>query len=396
MLKNKFALKSGFLIDGTGKDPVKDACVLIEGNRIVSVGETRELKIPMEYTILDVKGKTIMPGLMDLHAHFGAPTAGGLVSVWDRLPLITLFAAKQARDFIEAGFTTARNCGAEIGLDLDLGLKEAEQKKFIVAPRLYTAGVVQMSEYCEGLYTRCGQQADGQDEVRKAVRKAATAGVDFIKTFSSGGLWSRGGTFAINYTLEELTALVGEAHNLGKKVACHATGGPGIKLAIEAGVDSIEHGTFLDDELIQRMKEKHTFLVPTLAITINKTNQPSRSQAAKTSFKKALKAGIKIALGTDCYGYPYESEYLTAGENAKELEAMVTCGMTPMQALVSATKHGAELLGIDDCLGTVEKGKKADILVFDGNPLKDIKSLQIKEKISIVMKDGQIIVNNIG
>jgi imidazolonepropionase-like amidohydrolase len=400
MNNSKIAIKGGTLIDGTGESAIDNAIVLIESTKITSVGKENQVQIPNGTKVINAEGKTIMPGLMDLHVHLGAVRNPERPNVWFdtlRAPrtLRVLFGAKEVRDYIDAGFTTIRNFQFKEFIQL----KKAINLGIICGPRIVHGGLIAMT----GGHLSGAVHADGDVEVRKAVREQCKEGADVIKTATSGGagrdyeeVWWR------NYTLEEISAMVDEAHALGKKVAAHAAGNQGIKNAINAGVDTIEHGIYLDDEAIEMMINSNVIFVPTLAIYGPRGTQsplkpwvPSwvRSKSVKIhkdhipSFKKAYKAGVKIAMGTDT------GKTLIHGENAYELELYVKYGMSEMEAIVASTKICAEALGMENKIGTIQEGKLADIIIVDGNPLKDIKILQKKNLIKMVIKEGEIVKN---
>jgi imidazolonepropionase-like amidohydrolase len=244
--------------------------------------------------------------------------------------------------------------------------------------------------------------ADGVEGVRKAVRERFRAGSDFIKIFATGDVYSRGtGPDIRRFTLEEIKTIVDEAHAVSKKVAAHAEGTAGIKNAANGGVDTIEHGVYLDDEACQLMKRNNVILVPTLAVMRNIVAEgieagmlpeavskgQEAAKAHQASVSKAHEAGVKIAMGSDTF-----MGVFSHGQNARELQALVEAGLTPMEAIVASTKTGAETLGLQGQIGTLEPGKIADIIIVDGDPLQDIRILQDPKKIRLVMKAGEIAV----
>ena len=371
-------------------------------SKIVGVGGAGDIRIPKDATVFDAKGKTVMPGLIDCHTHLGALSteAGEPPSMW------ALGAAKDALATLEAGFTTVRHLGG-LGIADDIGLKTAVAKGVMRGPRIFCAGVMWMTTTGPGLYRPYAFPAtDGVDEIRKRVREYICLGADVIKMFCSGGIGktddriSRGGYAVRNYTPEELSAGVDEAHALGKKAAGHAIGNHPIENAIEAGFDSIEHGTFMDAKQAKKMVDKGIYWVPTVGVLTRYSSasptdegvdliEDARSclEGAKESFGFALKAGVKIATGTDI---PFR---IAHGENAYEVSLMVEHGLSEMQAIVASTKNAADLIGAGSVLGTLEKGKLADVLVIDGDPLENIATLQDKNKIKLVVKDGRVEVN---
>ncbi|NIM46212.1 MAG: amidohydrolase family protein [Nitrososphaeria archaeon] len=413
------AIKAGKLIDGTGNPPIENAVVVVKGSRIEAVGE--EVKVPSHAQVIDADGKNVMPGLLDIHVHLASVEAPGsqVILSMVRAPpsLLILYAAKHARDMLEAGYTTVRDLGILLSTVPSreatplLSLRGAIELGLVPGPRVVVAGPIYMTA---GHYDMIkpptilrssGETADGAWEVRRKVRELIRENVDLIKTSAGGGaageaeeIWWR------NYTVEELEAIVDEAHAQGRKVAAHVYTPATIKNALEAGVDTIEHGSFLDDQVIDMMVKKETVLVPTLTVFSerNVSADPDRPvyylrkmgdilEASKNSFQKAHRAGVKIAAGTDLWAqWPPAPIF---GENAYELELMVKYGMSEMEAIVASTKTAAEALGLEDQIGTLEKGKEADIIISESDPLKNIEVLQDKENIQMVMKGGKIAVN---
>ncbi|MCJ7505862.1 amidohydrolase family protein [Candidatus Bathyarchaeota archaeon] len=408
------AIRNCTLIDGTGRDPVQGITVLIEGSKILEVvkGET---SIPQGSLTIDAKGRTVMPGMIDAHVHLASwtdPTEPNLmVSMMSTHPnLLTLYAAKHAQEMLEAGFTTVRDLAGymnQINHEV-LAVKRAIEIGMARGPRVLVAGLVtQTAGHLDMKLPPTFHQenrgvADGPWEVRKMVRKMWRWGHDLIKTSSSGGIaglreevnWN-------NYTVDELKAIAEEAHSAGRKVACHAYGAQAVKNAAIAGVDTIEHGTQLDEEAIQLMKSKGVVWVPTLMVTSEmaltdiKAGGASEHLLSKaravaavkgSNFQKAYRAGVKIAIGSDTY----TMLRWHWGKQAQELQLMADLGMSNMECIVASTRTASEALGIQSETGTIEKGKEADILLVDGNPLRDIKILQDTRKILMIMKGGNI------
>jgi imidazolonepropionase-like amidohydrolase len=420
-LSQKLVIRGGTLIDGTGKMPEEDVTILVEGDTISTIGKNST--IPAGAQIIEASGKTVMPGLMDMHVHLGSlffPLPPGEDS--QRLAMLKtpptlkmLYGAKFAKDTLEAGFTTLRNLDTADYVSLRKGI----ERGLVPGPRLIVSGLVnQTGGHYDLVYPSTWprspmETADGIWEVRKLTRHLIyRLGADLIKTMASGGTMGEGEQpWWRNYTVEELKAIVDEAHAIGKKVAAHCSAPVGIKNSVEVGIDTIEHTGHVDrmdpsefERLLEEMKRKNTILVPTLAVgwaNVQSTRgegvpeymiekaKASLPHATK-SFRMLHEAGVKMAMGTDTVGH---MPWLQHGDNAVELELMVKYGMTPMEAIVAATRNGAECAGIQDITGTLETGKKADIIVVDGDPLKDIKILKEKEKIHIVIKEGQISVN---
>lgn len=410
----KYAIKCGTLIDGTGADPLNDAVVLIEGTEIAEVGWAGEVEVPQGFELVDAGGMTVMPGMIDCHVHMGECVAPGLENVpYNRLltrltsppTLMALRAYSRGLRYLAAGFTSVRNMG-DISA-WDVSLKKAIEEGTVHGPRMMTsAGVVGMTAGHGDLFTPPNlprppdATADGVPEVIKATRERIRAGADFIKICTTGGVGSAldKPTWR-NFTPEEVKAIADEAHALERKVAAHAQGKVGIINALEAGIDTIEHGVYMDEECIETMIKRGTILVPTFAVVWyivfegeKRGMPPWRIQKAKEVYqihvenaRRAYEAGVKIAMGTDA------SDYTPHGKNALELELMCkNLGMSPTEAIVATTKTAAEAIDLSDKVGTIEPGKLADLIVVDGNPLKDIRVLQDINRIKLVLKNGEI------
>ncbi|HEX4707639.1 MAG TPA: amidohydrolase family protein [Candidatus Udaeobacter sp.] len=409
------ALKAARMFDGKSNAPVQNAVVIVEGEKIVDAGSN--LPIPDGIQVIDLGDATVSPGFMDAHTHLTADYSGNYNE--RRLQEVDLNVSEQAirattfaRATVEAGFTTVRDLGSHfVGSRefVDVALRNSINKGVIVGPRMLVAtkgiGATgghfdptsgfrdflfgRESDYTDGI-------ADGPDEIRKAVRFEVKNGADVIKAAVSGGVLSLADEVDTpQLTPAEMAALVDESHRLRKKVAVHCHGDQAAREAIEAGVDSIEHGSFMKPETLTMMKRKGTFLTPTLMATewiMGKIdNYPPALQAkAKAAaaarsdmFRNAVKMGVKISFGTDAAVFPH-------GQNAKEFKLMVDLGMTPIDTLKSATANDAELLGIAQKVGTLEKGKVADIVAMPGDPTSDITAT---ERVSFVMKEGKVIRN---
>lgn len=410
----KTMIKNGLLIDGNGGEPMEQGAVVIDGNRIVFVGDAADFDGTVDETI-DVDGATIAPGFIDTHVHLMMEYS----SVQNRLetPFSYMFyqAINFMRNTLNAGITSVRDA-----LGTDLGVKKAVEEGIVEGPRMQLSinALTITGGHGDG-YTTSGQtvellqanypgmpdgKADGVEEVRKKTREMLRAGAEVIKVHATGGVLSATDHPEFTqFSLEELQVIVEEAaFRKGVKVMAHAQGAEGIKQAVKAGIHSIEHGIFLDDEAIEMMKEHGTYLVPTLLAPVavlelaKETGMPDSAvqkardaiEAHKKSFTKAYKAGVKIAMGTDAGVMPH-------GTNLRELALMTEGGMTPMEAIVATTKTAAECLGWENELGTLEKGKLADLVVIKGNPLDDIASLSNAETIQLVIKDGKIVKNQI-
>jgi imidazolonepropionase-like amidohydrolase len=403
----KIALTGARLLDGTGREPVDDSVVVIDGDSIMQVGESRRVTVPSDAHRVDIQGKVVMPGMIDVHTHLylGCET-NPLSRLRDLTPFTAIRAAVYAQRMLEAGFTSIRDLGSW-GF-VCVALKRAIEAGLVPGPRMLVAG--------HAIYSTGGHldlflrpeiavdrpgEADGPDEVRRAARSQLRAGADVIKLMVTGGILSSGDSpDDVQMTIDEMSAAVEVARGASKTVSAHAHGTKGIKDAISAGADTIEHGTFIDDEGIEMMLERDLYLVPTFvaghhlaqeglaggvpAYAISKLEKTA--EARQETFQKALAAGVKIALGTDC-GTPFNEP----GKNALELELLVANGMSPMQALVAATRGGAEVLGLSDRLGTLEKGKLADLLVTDCDPLADIAGLCDRSGMALIMKAGSVV-----
>ncbi len=389
-------LKNAAIIDGRG-DGVARGYVVVEGNRIQKAGKGSGPNSTKGDDTMDLEGRTLLPGLIDCHVHLcldGSPDPVQSLEK-DSDPMVTLKAAKFAHQTLLAGITTLRDMGARSHVDIQL--RNAIQAGVVPGLRLICSGKCVCMTGGHGW--PFGREADGPDAVRQAVREQLKAGADVIKLMATGGVMTPGvDPGAAQYTYEELRAGVEEAHKAGRKTASHAQGNQGIKNALRAGIDSIEHGVFLDDEAIGFFLEKKAALVPTIsapfyivakgikagvpAYAVEKTKKVKQIHIA--SAKKAIRAGVTVAMGTDA-GTPFNGH----GENMKELELLVGLGLSPMQSIVAATGTAAEVLGWADRTGTIEEGRLADLIVVEGDPLKDITILQKKEKIVAVMKEGQ-------
>ncbi|GJG87901.1 Xaa-Pro dipeptidase [Gemmatimonadetes bacterium T265] len=400
-------LRAARLLDGTGAPAVRDAAVVVVGDRITAAGPATSVQVPAGARVVDLGDATLLPGFIDAHTHIigrslGQP-GGDDAPVRDYQGYNAILGVENARKTLMAGFTSIRNVGSP-DFD-DMALRKAVDEGHAVGPRMenaghsfgITGGHCDENGFKPGLIDadyRTGV-ADGADEGRKAVRYQVKYGADVIKICATGGVLSEGDAVgATQYTLEEMQAIVGEAKKLERPVAAHAHGTEGIKLAVQAGVTSIEHGTFLDDAGARMMKARGTFLVPTLqageaskAAADNGTLKGLRAQKALAAYaagprkiQLALQYGVPIALGTDAGVGPH-------GKNAEEFGLMVRAGLTPMQAIVAGTSTAARLLGWQDRVGTLAAGRLADVVAVPGDPLQDITATQ---RVSFVMKGGVI------
>jgi imidazolonepropionase-like amidohydrolase len=404
------AIRGGKLIDGTGAEPVDDAVVLIEENKIVGLGRQGEIEIPPDAEVLDATGKTVMPGLIDAHVHIMMTEFDIQRRLTTPLSFTFYEAIHNMRATLEAGVTTVRDAGGA-----DLGVKMAVERGLIVGPRLViSVGAISQTGGHGDDYMPVGVEiaiyypgqprliCDGPYEARRAVRMAVRAGADVIKIMSSGGVLSPTTEPDVaQFRMDELRAIVEEAHAAHKRVMSHAQSKTGILNALKAGVESIEHGIYVDDECIEVMLAQNSYLVPTLYAPqavlevaertgrmpeygLRKTKQVM--EVHRENVARAVEAGVKVVMGTD-------SGIDGHGSNARELTQLTGAGLSPMQAITAATKTAAECLALEDKIGTLETDKLADVLILDGDPLADIKVMEDKGRIEVVMKGGQIVVD---
>jgi len=411
------ALKAARLFDGKSRMLVQNGVVIVQGDKIIDAGSN--VTIPADAKVIDLGDATLAPGFMDAHTHITLDytdyKATRLKELQSSTSAKAYRAIPAALATVEAGFTTVRDVGARTYRTrdyIDVSLRDAIAKGIVVGPRMFVATIGigatgghfdESAGYRDGLF---GPEpdltdgiADGPDAVRKAVRFEVKNGADVIKAAVSGGVLSLADEVDVpQFTPAEMAALVDETHRLRKKVAVHCHGDQAGREAIEAGVDSIEHGSFLKPETLTLMKTKGTFLTPTLMaaeyIKQELDAYPPALQAKALAaynarsemFRNALKIGVKISFGTDAAVFPH-------GENAKEFKLMVDLGMPPIDALKSATSSAAELIGVSQKLGTLEKGKLADVIAMPGDPTMDITAT---ERVSFVMKEGKILRNGPG
>lgn len=382
----KTALTNAKLFDGTGAALIDQAVLVFDGTQIEIAGAADSAKLPENCDIIDIGGRTVIPGLMDGHMHVTGMPA--LMNATDNIRN-QLKASEVLRECLQWGTTTIGHAG---GCPENIVLREMIDKGQLKGrSRLLVSGVVTAT----GGHVR-GEGADGPWEVRKLVRKLAQAGMDFFKTCATGGFqWAHEGLGSPNYSLDELEALVEEAHMRSRTVHVHAHAQPGIQNAIDAGCDVILHGANIDEIALQGISDKGLIYMPTLYITsehiwgegnrlpehmssrMKEACKPHRNGAAR-----AHELGISIAAGTDGPPRP--------GAIMHELQELVECGLTPEEAVIAATRNTARSLGIADKLGTLEPGKLADCIVLDGNPFEDISILTSKETIAMVIKEGRI------
>jgi imidazolonepropionase-like amidohydrolase len=393
-------IRAGRLLDTASGTVRPGQDVLVEGNRIKAVGPS--LAAPPGAQVVDLREKTLMPGFIDCHTHITSQSEDYYADTFRKSPIDEAVSAHlYARRTLYAGFTTVREAGADEYIDV--ALKKAIDSGKVIGPRIRAAGLPIGATGGHGdlngfsPYLRFEQMknvADGVDEIRKLVRRNVKYGADHIKMIATAGVLSEEESVgAPQFSFEEMKALVDEAAMWRRRVMAHAHGTEGIKRAITAGVASIEHGSFLDDEAVRMLKEHGTFLVSDIynddyivaeygrlgypESILEKERRVGRTQ--RESFKKAALAGVKIAYGTDAGVYPH-------GGNAKQFRHMVEWGLTPMQAIQAATANAAELIGMDT-VGVIAPGRFADLVAVDGDPLADVTRL---EKMAFVMKDGVV------
>jgi imidazolonepropionase-like amidohydrolase len=398
-------LRVGSLVDGLGGDPITDAVVVLDGGAITACGPRDAVSVPEGAEVLEAPRHTLMPGLIDCHVHMMAHS----LRLEDRLmthPTLALFMAARHLDLtLRAGFTTVRDAGGA-----DPGLRQAVDRGLIPGPRLLVAAAVgQTGTHLESYFptgvklniggNTAARICDGPDQARRVVREAMREGFDVIKICTTGGALSpQDSPYFTELTLEEIRAIVETAASYGRTVMAHAQGTQGIKNAISGGVWSVEHGSIQDQEATRMLVDTGTYLIPTLMVAhwvLDHGREAGVPEASLQkgaelhsfhfdSIRRAVQAGVKIAVGTDALGAMH-------GSNAKELELLVTeAGLTPMQAIVAATKTGAEVCRLGDRVGTIEVGKLADLVLVDGDPLDDICILQDRERLT-VFKEGTLV-----
>jgi imidazolonepropionase-like amidohydrolase len=398
------AVHAGRLLDVKTGKMLADQTLVIEDGRIVSMAASAEAKIPTDAVRIDLPNATVLPGLIDAHTHLTSEPRFGYDRLAISVPREALIGARNARVTLLAGFTTARNVGAR-GFT-DVALRDAINAGDVPGPRLLVSGppLSITGGHCDNnmlpseYHATSDGAADGVAAVQHKVRENIKYGADLIKVCATGGVLSLGDNPQHSqYTVEEMKAIVADAHRLGRKVAAHAHGAEGIRWAAEAGVDSIEHGSYIDDAGIAAMKEHGTYLVPTLYLgdwmmeNAEQTHMPPPLMAkarevipaARKNIAHAFTSGVKVAFGTDAAVYPH-------GLNGREFAVMVKLGLTPLQAIQAATVNAADLLGWSGKVGSLEPGAWADVVAVDGDPVKDVTTL---ERVKFVMKGGEVVKN---
>lgn len=405
------AIVNGIVIDGRGGEPHTGMTLLVEGERIAVLDRAEQVRIPRDATVIDARGGSVLPGLIDTHVHFllESPAIGRYLVTPPSLRLLE--AIPRMRATLDAGVTTVRDAGGT-----PAGLKLAVERGIVPGPRMQVAVsiITQTGGHGDGFYPCCldlglfaislpdvpRAVVDGEDEMRRTVREVLRAGADWIKLATTGGVLSTADApTSSQLTVAEISVAVYEAAAQEKRCMAHAQGSMGIKHALLAGVASIEHGVYLNEELIDLMLQKDVYLVPTLvaplAVVAFGEEHPdllppmmvakaaSFIDAHQRSFRRAVEAGVKVAMGTD-------SGVGRHGTNGRELQLMVTHGMTAMQAIEASTRHAARLLQLDKELGTLEEGKLADVIVVAGNILENIGLIADPANVKLVLKAGQM------
>jgi imidazolonepropionase-like amidohydrolase len=405
-------IRAGSLIDGHSNEPRANQVIVIRGNKIESVGDATSVKIPANANVIDLSRDTVLPGLIDTHTHIFLqgedPAKGGYDIQLLKYPLgyRVARATVSARRALEQGFTTIRDEETEGAGYGDIGVKMAINEGDIPGPRMFvvtrgisTTGGYNLEGYAPEITVPKGVQIiDGPVEARKAAREQLDHGADWIKVYMTHRSWvdEKGNLISQpTLTLDEIRAITDEAHGWGHKVSCHAYNGIGLHRALAGGCDSIEHGLDLDDAAIQQMVKQGTWYVPTFTVYYYNDAPPDtpdgqrdlkRIQLHSVSFQKALKAGVKIAFGTDAGGFDWSEPI------AQEFGYEVKFGMTPMQAIQTATSRAAELLDQQGKIGVIAPGAYADVVATSGDPLKDVNVLK---NVGFVMKDGRVFKNDL-
>src|SRR6267378_3456766 len=401
-------VRAGRVLDvRTGQMRAKQA-IVIEGEKIAQIVAASEVKAAAGDTTIDLPDATLLPGLIDAHTHLTFELSSlGYQGLAISTAREALHGARNARITLEAGFTTVRNLGAKDYADI--ALRDAINDGDVIGPRIVASGPAMgiTGGHCDenllppAFHFQGEGVADGIEGVQHKVREVIKYGADVIKICATGGVLSKGDDpNASQYTIEEMKAIVADAHRLGRRVAAHAHGAEGVRWASEAGVDSIEHGHLMDDAAIATLKKNGTYIVPTLYLmdwnreNLSQRNAPDYmvkkmqlvSAAGQNNLKRAFAAGLKVGFGTDAAVYPH-------GLNAHEFAVYVRLGMTPLQAIQTSTLNDADLLGWSNKVGTVEPGKWADVIAVDGDPLRDVTTL---EHVKFVMKGGTVVKNEFG
>jgi imidazolonepropionase-like amidohydrolase len=408
------AVVGATLLDGRGSPALPRAVILISGDKIEKVGREGEIQFPSDAQVLNLDGLYVVPGLIDTHVHLlGQRSMDPRDHVFIGEGLRAARGTADLRQLLQAGITTVRDCGSYTAL----ALKQAVAEGSIQGPRIVAVGrfiertggaddaVYMPWEWAQRGGAYGPRLADGPGECRKAVREQIRDGADWIKTCSTGAVMTQAASRPdiSEWTMEELRAIVDEAHRLGVRVAVHAHAAKGIKQAVEAGADTIEHGTYLDEEGCRMMVERGVFLIPTFFVLHQMVTRGAEhgtpeyalrkarvvAETQQQSFQRALEHGVQIAMGTDCAG----PALIPHGRNAVELELLVNAGMSPMEAIISTTSNAACALGLEKEVGSIEEGKQADLIAVSEDPLRRIDTLQ---NVRLVMQRGEVVANRLG
>ena len=406
--ESSLVIKNVRLFDGSGGPVLENGAIVVRNGRVEKTGPLNRLTLPEEAFVLDAAGYTLLPGLMDCHVHTmsnGEPSLETIIL--KELPTqLSIKAGVMAGRLLASGFTTVRDVGS--GYFMGVGLKRSIAQGLIPGPHMVVAGNILSitgghgdTHFCPHVHVEgFGGIIDSPDEARKEARRQIKYGVDVIKMCATGGVLSEGDEpGSAQLTIDEMKAAIEEAHKAGKRAAAHAIGTTGIKNAIKAGIDTIEHGCLLDDEAIELLLAHKVFLIPTLVAPYHIVKAGTAAGIPEYAVRKATtlveshfesvrrahRAGVKIAMGTDA-GTPFNLH----GENAFELELMVQAGLTPAEAITATTASAAAALGVEKERGTLEAGKVADILLVEGDPLADIRLLQDKSKLAVI-KAGKLV-----
>ena len=416
---NAILIRNGLLIDGKGGLPVEDAGLLVVGEKIAWVGPMAGAPaVEPETTIIDASGKAILPGLIEAHLHLSYRDVRDLPDLDLKCPPeeTTIRAVAHARLCLESGYTAAVSAGALHRVDV--AMRDAIRAGIIDGPRLIAAGrdicaTAGMLDW-NGSWLKLGMEglgifADGVDACRRAARMVIKEGADLVKVYVTGeGMLFECTAEEVTYSEEEIRAICEEAHRRGKRVSAHARGAEGCKMAVRAGVDILDHGTLVDEEAIDLIAQRNVFVVPALnyqiavlergpefgfpAEFLDRTMYRQELDAAYVNMRRLFHRGVRVLPGGD-YGFAW----CPHGQYARDLQTFVEkIGLTPMQTLVAATRWGSELMRMEDRIGTLERGKLADLLLVDGNPLDDIRILQDKKRLALVMQGGQAKAGTLG
>jgi imidazolonepropionase-like amidohydrolase len=398
-------IRAGHVLDVRTGELRANQAIVIVGDTIFRIAPSSEVPADPGDTTIDLPNATLLPGLIDMHTHLTFELSSlGYQGLSISTAREALHGARNAKLTLEAGFTTVRNVGAKDYADI--ALRDAINDGDVIGPRMVASGPALgiTGGHCDenllppAFHLQGDGVADGIEGVQRKVREVIKYGADVVKICATGGVMSKGDDpNASQYTLEEMKAIVADAHRLGRKVAAHAHGAEGVRWASEAGVDSIEHGHLMDDAAVATLKKNGTYLVPTLFLgeymekNMDRSDVPEYSKqkmrdvaaAMQKNVKKAFDAGVKVAFGTDAAVYPH-------GLNAGEFHVYVKLGMTPLAAIQTATINASDLLGSKFLVGALEPGKWADVVAVDGDPTKDV---TILEHVKFVMKGGTVYKN---